>query len=269
MFYFPGAGNGGDTNRNGNLEDNLDEKERRFLEGVRAKTNSQIEVIYPYGIGTYNSGGDKPLAKVLEGLKGEPDMMLGNAKANEILAKLLGTLPYNFTCLIPKMGELNDLSHNVTFIAYSGGGQQAYLTAQSLDGFVKVDNLITFGSPLRAYNGANNIDRIWEFVGEQDALYNNGLGTIPHTQNFLSGLYLFSESTYCVLKGSESSPYTHWGEGDYFDVSGKFEGANCMGAHAFQLSVSQSEAATQNKTHLQASIDLAVAIIEGWAGLSR
>ena len=72
--------------------------------------------------------------------------------------------------------QVDDNLLQVNFLAYSGGGQIAYSTAQEITGQAFVDNLVMYGSPFKARNGSSNIGHLWDIVGTKDTSYKSYWG---------------------------------------------------------------------------------------------
>jgi hypothetical protein len=159
--------------------------------------------------------------------------------------------------------KLNNWQYQVTFLAYSGGGQMAYTTAENLKEHVLIDDLITLGAPFKNYGG-ENIHQMWLFDGEDDE--------ITHWPGLILSWQSRSHRknvTHCDLLGDNNDPYGHWYPKNYFDDDVKFMGANCRGSYASALTISREQASLLNKSRLQANVDMIVGIMEGWIGWAR
>ncbi len=279
VFFFPGAGNYGDANHNG-IIDEIGVGEQRVVKEIEYRTQAKVKVVYPYGRGL---GGTLPDPVLVDMPFGGPQpvdprfLTIGGSavggnvvpsyKAQEIVATLLGEP--NWPCY---GAQFDDSMISVTFVGYSGGGQIAYSTAQRLTGTLFVDNLVVFGSPFLAHDGQGNIGNIWEFVSEQDdvVLGSAIVPTIAFTWvNVNSDLYS-GDATSCTLFGDDSKPYIHYdsdysdGGTDYFGTGANFTGQSCSGEHSEQ-SVSREWAAQLNISRFEANMTMLVGIIEGVA----
>jgi hypothetical protein len=254
VFFFPGAGNHGDTNHNGKMDDDdLGAGERLMVQDLRSRTGAVVTPIYPYGSGI---GGDRVKNNITEAIipSMKQESYIPRFKAEEIAARLLGDDIFLCHDNDYGKGQFDNNILNVTFVGYSGGGQMAYSTAQSLSGKLVVDNLILFGATVYHHNGMGNIGAIWSFVGTQDVF----VPVIRGAWSLYSGNW-----TSCQLFGDDDSPYIHYGEGDYFDVRpGKFQGLSCTGRHSEQ-SVSKEVASQLGFSHYEANMALLVAIVNG------
>jgi hypothetical protein len=177
-------------------------------------------------------------------------------------------------CVAESEVEIDNDEINVTFVAYSGGGQMAYATAQKLKGRVFVDNLVMFGASFLAYNGMSNIGRLWDFVGEQDAFYarlgTNVLSWDVYNRGYRDGRGISGAvdrdryniykhgATRCVLLGDSQQPYGHF---SYFDKANKFQGLTCQGYH--EETISQQHAQQINYTRFDANVTFLKGILEG------
>jgi RHS repeat-associated protein len=231
VFFFPGAGNRGnmaldDFVERPELGENVLDNDLSALEKAftrKLRDNGVVTtVVYPYGSG--NGGDDVANAKnnILEVLASANQVsFVPMVKAYEILANMLYT--YDLGCI-------NNDQLNITFIGYSGGGQMAYSTAQSLSGSIFVDNVITFGSPTRTHSGIGNIGHLWSFFSDDDPArtikWGWGLGENPPPSD---------RFTSCLLESPDESVSNdggYWGDhGKYFDSDRKsrFIGAECSG----------------------------------------
>ncbi len=257
VFFFPGAGNQGDTNNNGNMDDDdLGMGEAQMVQDLRSRTGATVIPIYPYGAGV---GGniikDNIFEAIIPTMKQKSNIPWH--KAQEIIARLLGD--DIFACYNSNygVGQFDDNLLEIAFIAYSGGGQMAYSTAQELDGKLVVDNLILFGSPVIFHKGMGNIDTLWSFFGTQDSLPLIRSGAWSLTTD---------KWTFCELFGDDESPYIHYDEhhnNDYFDVNpGKFNGSFCFGKYP-EKSISREVAAKSGLSHYEANLVYFVNIITG------
>ncbi len=248
LFYFSGAGYNGT---------NIDDSEVTLLNEIEARTQAKVIKVYPYGLGT--SGTANPFLSML--LASNPNAFLGK-KSEEILAYLLGH-DNDLMCHDYSSVKLNNWQYQVTFLAYSGGGQMAYTTAENLKEYVLIDDLITLGAPFKNYGG-ENIHQMWLFEGEDDEI-THGLGLILSWQSRSHR----KNVTHCDLLGDNNDPYGHWYPKNYFDDDVKFMGANCRGSYASALTISREQASLLNKSRLQANVDMIVGIMEGWIGWAR
>jgi len=266
VFFFPGAGNHGNESLGdvverpelgeNSLDNDLSALEKAFTRKLRDK-GVITTVVYPYG---YGDGGDsvaKGKNNVLETLAVANQLsMVPIVKAYEILATMLYT--YDLGCI-------NDDQLNVMFIGYSGGGQMAYSTAQSLSGRIFVDNVVTFGSPIRTRSGIGNIGHLWSFFSDDDPVRfsaapwdlwaGEGIGNewerVPA-----------DKITSCVLESPADSVSNRggaWGDHHYYfdsEKKSRFAGAICSGTLAkIKLDT--------DVTRLEAMLNLTMRILEG------
>jgi len=250
-----------DIEHGGNvLDDDLGGGERDLVRALREKTGAIVITVYPYGLGLGGNSVHDPLfgIDILDSNRNLRDAVYPSAydnsrvpgyKADEIFAHVAGLNPYVCNNLSNVRVDNNKL--NVTFVAYSGGGQMAYSTAQKLQGRLFVDNLVTFGSSFRAYGGMSNIGRLWSFVGEQDTFYGNLGETVQGWEQYNAGYPISEKSspfnlqapryniyqhgaTRCTLLGTEDRPYEHFYS--YFDRNTAFTGVSCQGSYAKEAS---------------------------------
>ncbi len=252
VFYFAGAGNRGDIDKDYNLFNDLSIGERTLLN--KLTPYATVKVIYPY------ENGIRSTSKIEEVLKDFPKGIpifnglskvipaalglnsLGSSKANQTWEDLLGYCPSQDVVV-------DNSQIKITLIGYSGGSQVAYSTAQELSSRLFIDNLVEIAPTYRAYNQMANIENIWELVGENDDIvdladslwhnYNSGYRVEYHDNSYLYGSYetVYDESldiykhgaNRCNMLNVLGKPYGHSGTGDYFDFNTPTSGTVCNG----------------------------------------
>ncbi|MCG2785187.1 MAG: hypothetical protein L6461_08795 [Anaerolineae bacterium] len=237
------------------MDNDLSALEKAFTRKLRDK-GVITTVVYPYGYGDGGYSVAKGKNNVLETLAAANQIsFVPIVKAYEILATMLYT--YDLGCI-------NDDQLNVMFIGYSGGGQMAYSTAQSLSGRIFVNNVVTFGSPIRTHSGIGNIGHLWSFFSDDDPVrafeWDWGLGegvrnamgeNLPPSDRFTS----------CLLESpgeSVSNRGGAWGDHHYYfdsEKKSRFAGAICSGT------LTKIKLDT-DITRLEAMLNLTIRILE-------
>ncbi len=303
VFFFPGLGNEGNTIKGGSpkdiehggsvLDNDLGAGEEELVRAIRDKTGAIVRTIYPYGLGLGGTKINDPILGIPEldynrnyrdvlYPSGNDDSWVPGYKADEILSHLTGLNPYS--CSFQSEITADDAKLNIIFVAYSGGGQMAYSTAQKLKGRLFVDNMVFLGVPFRAYGGMSNIGRLWNFKGEQDTFLGN-IGQVLHLwEDYNEGYRQFpggtlslqfneyniyqQGATYCGLTGSENNRYSHEA---YFGKKTAFNGVNCHGSNpnAVTQRIAQvplawiSEQGQGFTSRFDANLNFLVELIEG------
>jgi hypothetical protein len=279
VIYFTGAGNYGDADGSGQIDNEMLAGESNLISRLGQRTGAKVIAVYPYGlsIGPDNINDPIMIGKIpFDSNRNLRDVIYQAAygkspvpkyKAQEIVARLLGETFDLCRDDDYGKGEFDDDALNIMFIGYSGGGQMAYSTSQKLKGILTVDNLVMFGASFRAHDGIGNIGHIWSFVSSSDNFY--GLGEQAtafwdfswHSQNVAGGLYQTANATMCYTEGDTYPMNAPMDKvfGDhiygYFDENHNFNGFLCYGANSQQLT-SRSKTGTRFEAHLEILVDI-------------
>jgi hypothetical protein len=200
------------------MDNSISSAERDILFLLREIPSTRLVTVYPYGQGPTGTQNPSPVT-ISTSSNFDQNGNIGNViipsahelsdvpqiKSDQIFDDLFKNgAPCGY---YESQLEIKNDQINVTFIAYSGGRQLAYATAQALKGEVFVDNIIMFGSSYRASNGMDNIGHIWEFIGEQDDLGN--LGEFAGWDRYNDGYRSYGADLRIDVQSADFNIYAH------------------------------------------------------------